>query len=226
MLDKRQQIRDWLASELQRKGHGAKGKLAAYLGVAPSGISRILGDDPTKELREIKAEELVRMGEFFGSMPPGIDLKPIVAKVHSTIPVRGKVAASTWMDVDDMDFGYEDMEEVPSVSTYPADMQFALEVDGNCLNKKAENGDILICLDVIRAQYQFKAGDLVIVERKKYDGQMVQRTAKRVRQTAKGFELWPESTDPAHQEPLILYENSPGETAQVIGLVLWIFRRP
>ncbi len=225
MTDKRQEIRDWLASELQRKGHGAKGKLAEYLGIRADGVSRMLSEKG-KEGREIKGDELVKMGEFFGTVPPGIDLKPISTKVESMLHVRGKVAASAWIDVEEMDFGYDDMQPVPSVSMYPAEWQFALEVEGNCLNKRADDGDILICLDIIKAQEDFKEGDLVVVERRKYGGQMVQRTAKRVRKTANGYELWPESTDPAHQDPIVLYEASPGETVSVIGRVLWIFRKP
>ncbi len=226
MTDTRKEIRDWIAAELERKGHGAKGKLAAYLNMRPEGVTRILGK-PGKEGREIAADELVKMSEFFGTAPPGLklDLNPINVNLD-TIPVRGKVAASSWMDVEDMDFGWEDMDPVPTISGYPKEYQFALMVEGNCLNKKAAHGDVLICLDIIKAGASFKEGDLVVVERKKYDGQMVQRTAKRVRMTAKGYELWPESTDPAHQDPIILYEQSPGESAVVIGVVLWIFRKP
>ncbi|NTD84268.1 LexA family protein [Agrobacterium tumefaciens] len=226
MNDKRKEIRDWLASELERKGHGAKGKLATFLGIRPEGVTRILGKSG-KEGREVAADELLKMSEFFGSTPPGLklELTPVDVRIE-TIPVRGKVAASSWLDVEDMDFGWEDMEQVPTISGYPREWQFALAVEGNCLNKKAEHGDVLICLDIIKAGISFKENDLVIVERKKFDGQMVQRTAKRVRRAIKGFELWPESTDPAHQEPLILYENTPGETVTVIGIVLWIFRKP
>ncbi len=226
MIDKRQEIRDWLAAELLRKGHGAKGKLAEYLGIRPEGVTRILGK-PGKEGREVAADELLKMSEFFGAQPPGLklDLKPVDVNVE-TIPIRGKVAASTWMDVEEMDFGWDDMDPVPTISTYPKEWQFALMVEGNCLNKKAAHGDVLICLDIIKAGEGYKEDDLVIVERRKYGGQMVQRTAKRVRKSAKGYELWPESTDPAHQDPIILYEMDAGETVSVIGRVLWIFRKP
>lgn len=228
MSDKRAEIRDWLAEELQRKGYGAKGELARYLGIRPEGVTRILSEKPGKEGREVAAEELIKMGEFFGSNPPGmsVDLKPVKPANSGQIPIRGKVAASSWMDVDDMDFGYDDVEMVPAYGSYPPDWQLALLVEGNCLNKRAEHGDILICLDLIKAQEGYKDGDLVVVERRKFDGQMVQRTAKRVKATARGFELWPESTDPAHQDPIALYDHTPGEEADVVARVLWIIRKP
>lgn len=138
----------------------------------------------------------------------------------------GKVAANTWLSVDDMDFGYDDVDTVPSVGGYPVEWQYALLVEGNCLNKKASHGDRLICLDTIKAGVDISEDDLAIVERKRYGGQMVERTAKRVRRAADGFELWPESTDPLHQEPIRLYRVPEGEEVEIVGKVLWILRKP
>lgn len=186
-----------------------------------------------KRKREVSAKELFDISQITGyPLPdkqgvvlPSGSLEPIKKQIDM-IQVRGKVAANTWMDVEAMDFTYEDIEEVPSLSGYPPAWQFGLKVDGNCLNKVANNGDILVCLDTIASGEDIKENDLVIVERRKYDGQMVQRTAKRVRRTAKGFELWPESTDPSHQDPILLYDMEAASSAQVIGKVLWILRKP
>ena len=142
------------------------------------------------------------------------------------IRVSGKVAANSWLSVEDMDFGYDDIDYVPSIGGYPPEWQFALVVEGNCLNKIAQHGERLVCLNTIAAGVELEPGDLAIVERKRFDGQMVERTAKRVRQAADGYELWPESNDPAHQEPIRLYRVPDDEDIQVIGKVLWIVRKP
>lgn len=142
------------------------------------------------------------------------------------IPVTGRVAASNWLSVDDMDFSYNDIDYVPSVGNYPIDWQFALVVEGNCLNKVASHGDRLVCINTIAASIDIKENDLAIIERTRFGGQMVERTAKRVRRSAKGFELWPESLDPDHQEPMLLYDVPEGETIEVIGKVLWILKTP
>lgn len=142
------------------------------------------------------------------------------------IKVTGKVAANTWLDVDEMDFGYDDIEYVPSISGHPEEQQFALIVDGNCLNKIAPDGTVLACLRLASGTADVLPNDLVIVERRRFGGQMVERTAKRVRQTLEGFELWPESTDPAHQEPIRLSGAAEGEEIVVIGKVLWVLRKP
>lgn len=218
-------IRGWLAAELEKMGRGAKGRLANYLGIRPDGVTRMLNAEPGKEVRGIKADELVKMRRFFQSGTPD-ELQPISTPITS-IKVTGKVAANSWMSVDDMDFGYDDEETVPSVSGYPTEWQFALKVDGNCLNKIASHGDRLVCLNVIKARIETKPGDLVIVERSRYDGQMVERTAKRLQQSATGkYELWPESNDPLHQEPIILEAAASGESVRVVGKVLWILRQP
>ncbi|WP_313613438.1 hypothetical protein [Agrobacterium sp.] len=142
------------------------------------------------------------------------------------IPVTGKVAANTWISVEDMDFGYDDIDYVPSIGSYPVEWQFALVIDGQCLNKIAQHGERLVCLNTIAAGIGIEDGDLAVVERRRFGGQMVERTAKRVRMTADGFELWPESNDPAHQEPIRLYRNTDDVEVQVIGKVLWIVRKP
>lgn len=146
--------------------------------------------------------------------------------IAGSVRVMGKVAANSWIDVDSMDFSYDDQKDIPSVGGYPPDWQFALIVEGKCLNKIANDGDILVCLDVIKAGSEARPGDLVIVERRRFDGQMVERTAKRLRRSAKGLELWPESKEPEHQDPIVLYEPDEDIDVRIMAVVLWIMRKP
>lgn len=164
-----------------------------------------------------------------GSPPENSEVKSSLSELYDPVGqvlVSGKVAASSWMSVEDMDFGYEDQIYVPSAHGYPLEWQFALKIEGDCLNKIAADGDILVCVNIIAAQIDIASDDLVIVERRRYEGQMVERTAKRVRRTTDGFELWPESTNPLHQEPIKLFQDVGGEQIEVIGKVLWILRKP
>jgi len=155
-------------------------------------------------------------------------IRKVAAKVEG-IPVLGKVAASTWYAVDDdmlADFDSDEVEHIPSVSGYPVDWQFGMIVEGNCLNKVANHGDRLVCLDLIKSQVDITDGDLVIVERRRFEGMMRSITAKRVKRTSRGFELWPESDDPAHQEPIQLDRAAEGEDIRVWAKVLWVLRKP
>lgn len=65
MTDTRQEMRDWLAAELDKHPRGVKGQLAKALGVRADAIGRMLNTDPGKETRDIKAHEFLKMQEFF-----------------------------------------------------------------------------------------------------------------------------------------------------------------
>lgn len=165
---------------------------------------------------------------LIGSDATGATVRQVAAKVTG-VPVLGRVAANTWRTVDDdfeSDFDAEEVERVPSVSGYPAEWQFGMIVEGNCLNKIARDGDRLVCLDLIKSQVDISEDDLVVIERRKFDGMMRQITAKRVKRTSTGFELWPESTDPDHQSPIVLSKVPDGEEIRIWAKVLWILRRP
>lgn len=154
-----------------------------------------------------------------------VELRPLDTPLTS-VKVMGKVAANSWMDVDAMDFGYDDLDSMPALGGIPAEFQFALVVEGKCLNKVANHGDRLVCLDLVKARQEAQPGDLVIVERWRFGGQMVERTAKRLRKSAKGIELWPESYEPEHQEPIAMYEPHEDVDVRIVAKVLWVMRKP
>lgn len=200
-----------------------------------------LGDSFVRDIlrgktRSPSADNLRKLADALKTTPEALmgrdvgdsTVRPVSAKVEG-VPVLGRVAANTWYTADDFDNQQqdEDVERIPSVSGYPVDWQFGMIVEGNCLNKVANDGDRLVCLDLIKSQIEITEGDLVIVERHRFNGQMRQRTAKRVKRTKSGFELWPESTDPAHQEPIRLNDDLPeGENIRVWAKVLWVLRKP
>lgn len=64
--------RIWLAEQLEKKGRGARGALAAHLGVRNDAITRMTNLDGKKEARDISLEELIGMAEFFAAEPPGL----------------------------------------------------------------------------------------------------------------------------------------------------------
>lgn len=143
----------------------------------------------------------------------------------SLVPVLGFVNAGAWADIAEQRSSTMG-EYVPSASDYPSEWQFAYIVDGPSLNRVASPGDRLICLDLIKSQVAIQDNDLVIVERSRYGGEMVQRSAKRVRQTIRGHELWPESDHPDHQQPIPFDGNEESDEVRVTAKVLWILKRP
>ncbi|AQS41377.1 MAG: Hypothetical protein BHV28_06740 [Candidatus Tokpelaia hoelldobleri] len=66
-------LRSWLADKLAERGHGAQAALSAHLGLRDKTVSRMLKPSPEQGYRLIKANELARMMEFFGEMPPNFN---------------------------------------------------------------------------------------------------------------------------------------------------------
>lgn len=65
MSDPQREIRIWMQAELAKRDHGIRSALASFLDVRPDAITRMANTDPSKETREIKADEHVKMIEFF-----------------------------------------------------------------------------------------------------------------------------------------------------------------
>jgi SOS-response transcriptional repressor LexA len=152
------------------------------------------------------------------------NVTPVSNAPLATIPVIGIVRAGLWQDVDAGDSGV--YQVVSSAPDAPTEWQYAFTVEGTSLNKIAAPGDILICMDAIKARYDIKDGDLVIVEKARFSGQMIERTAKRIRRSTSGFELWPESNDPAFQSPILIDGKENGDEIRIVAKVLWIMRKP
>ena len=205
----------WSKTELARRADVSYDNVLKYLA---GGVKQPRGDIMGKLakalgtteawLRGFDHPELTMAKGGFGNVQP--------------VKVTGYVKAGIWQDArvegPSMD--------VPSIGGYPVDMQTAYVVDGESLNKIARNGDVLVCLDLIESGVSIKDNDLVIVELMKHDGEFVDRSAKRVRRTRTGFELWPESDHPDHQEPLVLNDVEDGIDMRVSAKVLWIIRKP
>lgn len=148
----------------------------------------------------------------------------VVKTPLATVPIIGIVRAGAWQDADVGDSGL--YEVVPAAPEEPAAWQYAFIVEGTSLNRVAEPGSILICLDAVKSRVDIQDRDLVIVERSRFAGQMIERTGKRVRKVRDGFELWPDSDDPAHQEPMLLKAEPDGDEIRIVAKVLWIMRKP
>jgi|GEM_PF-5036320 len=64
-------IRDWLSEKIRAGGHGTQAKLADFIGIERNVINKILKPVKGKPHQKIKADELVKMAEFFDETPPG-----------------------------------------------------------------------------------------------------------------------------------------------------------
>lgn len=148
-----------------------------------------------------------------------IGMVPVVGKVSAGVPLNVETVEQEWLEM-------HDKPTVPSASQYPPEWQYSFEVEGDSLNKIAPPGSILVCLDIAASGYAAQEGDLVIVEHTMFDGQAIERTAKRIRRTSSGYDLWPESTNPQFAEPIAINGNDETESYSIKAKVLWILTRP
>lgn len=140
------------------------------------------------------------------------------------VAVRGKIQAGVWHEFEDFDGA--GLQPVPTVpGRWYAYEQFAFQVAGDSVNKlRIFDGDFVICAHYWQARGAMTDGDIVAVERRR--GPSVERTVKRLKVISEtSFELWPESTNPRHQEPIRVEQNGPaheedGTTVEIVGLVI------
>lgn len=232
MKDIRAEQRDWLAAQLERQGYGARQRLADYLAVAPNAITRMLNTDPNKETRLIKADELVRMGQFFGARPPGLEAGGAGEVAASNrpmrdVPVIGKVEAGTFREVDDIE-----QEEVATLSM-PADDRFpdarllAFDVSGNSMNALKPRpilpGDrvIGVSYEDISDRAPIRDGMVVVVQRTRDGGHTREWSVKQIELYQDRIEFHPRSTNPTHKAIVVPrdVDADTGEQVEIIALV-------
>lgn len=221
MSDKQEKIRDWMTAELDRMGHGSKGKLAKHLGLGPDAITRMMNAAPGKEARKITANELLLMIEFFDSSP----LTPSEPETEDIehLPVRGEVQAGIWLETDSgwMDWD-ESIEVVPSKS-YPAKHQFALRVRGDSMDEVFEEGDYAICVDFAAIGRDPLPEEIVVAQKWRHG--LVEVTLKRFTiENTGSIVLKPESKSNNH-EPIRLDDTKPDEEVYVVALVTGLHRK-
>lgn len=112
------------------------------------------------------------------------------------IPIRGEVAAGQWLDVD-VEVDPRDFEQFPIAAhpDYPFDAQYGLIVKGNSMNRVFAAGDVLHCVDTVKADIEPEEDDIVIVQRTRAQASQREVTAKRINRRGRMIVLLPDSTE-------------------------------
>lgn len=230
---------DWI--ELQLRPPLSKSGLAKAIGKDRAQVTRIInGTRPVrlKELsaivkylgREIPPEILTEVGlDVLAYNAGSIELEVRSDATVSTLklaPVRGEVAAGRWIEAEDIGQDDSAMTIPYAAHSFGANVeQFAYTVRGPSMNAARRpilDGDQVICVPYWTARTRITNGDVVVVERTR--GQLKERTCKEVVSARGGFDLWPRSTDPRHQEPLHVGSTGESErddeTVELVGLVV------
>jgi len=135
----------------------------------------------------------------------------VVSFTGEAMPVRGFVRASSWQE----SYAPESVKSLPisADARYPGRRQFALQIQGDSINRRAQDGEYAICVEFDGEKV--KDGDVVVVERRRAG--LFEATIKVVRINARGEpELWPDSTNPDHSKPIALIDGNAGDDDEVV----------
>ncbi|MDR6952322.1 SOS-response transcriptional repressor LexA [Ancylobacter sp. 3268] len=196
-------LRRWLAEQLEERGHGAKKALADHLGVRSDAITRMINEDPNKENREIRWEEVPKIAAFFRTDPP-VAL-PSLAPQGLKIPLISWVSAGA-MQTPEAVHEIEDAEKLDDPGLDPSGEWVALTVVGDSMDRISPPDSIIFVN--LRDQRLVANACYVIV-----DAETGEATYKRWRPSPERWE--PVSTNPIH-EPIFVRQ---GRAPRVIGRV-------
>lgn len=164
--------------------------------------------------------------------PLGQILETARPHVGKQLAFSGYVAAGLWHPVDDLDQdGLEVPDFVLSHPAYPKARQYAYMVKGDSMNLVGiDDGMWVVAADAsdfIDQYGETESGDLVVVERSRFQGSERELTVKEIRYYRDRYELIPRSTNPIHK-PIVVQHNhgidGDKEQVQVVGVVLTSYR--
>lgn len=179
----------------------------------------------------VKFQALARLSEETG-IPLPISLvksRPQPGGVRELrLPIRFEVGAGGFHQRDELrqePFGHV---TVPSMPPFTDAHQWLERVVSDSMDKEIPVGALIHVVDALEIHYRPTHGDIVVVERTRAQGALVERSVKRLRLTPDGAQLWPESHNPRWLGPMRLGDGSDDETAspevrvrvEIVGLVL------
>lgn len=214
-------FRDNLADELKAKN------LDMQTASTEAKLGKTFARDVIKRGRDPQLSFIAKLARAHGlSMDRLLELpRTAISDLAQKKPilVRGEVGAGLWHEQEANDFEAEP-SPFPPDPLYPAESQYDLIVRGNSINRFARDGERLRVVDLARANIDYSNDDLVVVQKKRDGGHLIETTAKRIRIRGPIIELWPDSDDPRWQQPerIDTRQQKDGEGA-IIALVLYSY---
>lgn len=137
------------------------------------------------------------------------------------MPVKGFVRAGIWQE----SYAPEnDLSSLPisADARYPRHLQFALEIKGDSINKRARDGEFAVCVEW---HGPVQPSEVVVVERRRAG--LFEATIKVVDALDQDvMRLAPDSDNPAHK-PIVVRKSDirDGEEIAIVGKVLGYYRK-
>jgi SOS-response transcriptional repressor LexA len=207
-------------------------------------VSRAIGQNDTLvrdilsgKSRNARGDTMAKIAEHLeipvSELMTGIDAPiPQSAPELMVLPVRGVVQAGAWIEaVEDLE-----PEELPAARDprFPKAAQWLSIVRGDSMNALERegrpagiyDGDLVHCVDAVAIHYEPRTGDVVEVERIRFQGREHELTLKQVEVTPRGILLWPRSSNARWQEPIAYREGDQEDVeVRIRGWVITSMRR-
>ncbi|MDP2214743.1 MAG: helix-turn-helix domain-containing protein [Phenylobacterium sp.] len=157
-------------------------------------------------------------------------MAPIPMRHSALLTVRDRVQAGAWLMADDTSQVVGSGHPIGYDPRYPSAQQWLSDVSGDSVDQLGIfDGDLVHCVDAIDIRYHPRTGDLVEVERTRFQGSERELTLKQIELTPQGVLLWPRSSNPRWQQPLDLTDGVTGPVEdieiRIRGLVVASVRR-
>lgn len=163
--------------------------------------------------------DFLATGKLPSRQEPPTRHAPILDATMEGLTVKGFVSASAWQEAYTPE---GDVKTLPivGVSGFPVNRQFALEIKGDSINRRARSGAYAICVEWSGT---IANGDVVVVEKRKNG--FFQSTIKVIKLRDGAVELWPDSDNPAFQDPIIVTRETleEGEEVAIVAKVIGFF---
>lgn len=137
------------------------------------------------------------------------------------VPVLGDVQAGVWQTLPDEPPEPQEWVPLSDPTYFRAENVYALNVRGPSMNKIYGDPAKVIVVDAVEAG--IREGDHVVVQRREHD--KVETTLKELVLNGRNVELWPRSTDPNYQTPIILQRRKHSDQGvSIIAVVVGAYK--
>lgn len=191
-----------------------KSHLARHLGISSQAISQWYSSgtvphvDRLKEIADFLGVTVSDL--LFGDLDKKAhgapsQLKPVPSSNVDYIPIKGSVQAGAWQSA--VEWPPDEWEEisVPCDEAYNRFPRYALQVRGNSVNKEFPDGSIVVVVRYSDLGRWPAPGEMVVAVRRDPYSEAYEATLKLFDISEDGrVVLWPMSTDPEWQTPIIL----------------------
>ena len=157
---------------------------------------------------------------------------PVSRPLDGIPKFAGFVQAGGWLAVDE--YFNQDTYEVPEFvlrqPQYTKVRQYAYQARGDSLDLVGiHDGEWIVAADAgdyIDQYGDLESGDLVVVERTRYQGAERELTVKEIRYYRDRYELHPRSSNTAHKPIIVPHNQSPTDETEVrvLGVVLTAYK--